>query len=211
MSCINKKNTLLDYGCGVGSLTYYFSKFFNESIGVDVSEKAIQIANQSIENVKSLNNVVKFFTLKNFDNKTHTNRFDLIICSEVIEHVKDDKELIKKMFRYSRKKGILFLSTPSLNAPLYRLGLLKNFDVRVGHLRRYSVDNLVKLVEHEGFVVKKVIKTEGILRNSLYTLKPLGFIVRFIKGPLVTMFSILDDYLVVLFGESDIQVIAQKP
>ncbi|MEK7095293.1 MAG: class I SAM-dependent methyltransferase [Patescibacteria group bacterium] len=210
-SSINKKNKLLDYGCGVGTLTYYFSRIFKESTGVDVSEKAISIAKESVSDVDQSKSTIKFLTVKNFKIKANKNKYDLIICSEVIEHVSNDRELIKKIFMYLKKGGMLFLSTPSSQAPLFRMGLLKKFDARVGHLRRYSQINLVNLIESEKFQIKKIIKTEGLLRNSLYTMKPLGFIVRFIKGPLIKIITVVDDYLAYVFGESDIQIIAQKP
>ena len=34
----------LDFGCGVGRLTQPFGKFFQESIGIDISEKMIEFA-----------------------------------------------------------------------------------------------------------------------------------------------------------------------
>ncbi|MEK7064712.1 MAG: hypothetical protein AAB973_03855, partial [Patescibacteria group bacterium] len=59
--------------------------------------------------------------------------------------------------------------------------------------------------------ILKIKKTEGLLRNLLYTKKSLGFLIKFIRGPLTSIFLIMDNLTIPLLGESDIFVIAQKP
>ena len=56
----------------------------------------------------------------------------------------------------------------------------------------------------------QIIKAEGLLRNSLFLIKKFGWIVKFIKGPLVNIFSIIDKIFIKLFKESQIIIIAKK-
>jgi hypothetical protein len=60
--------------------------------------------------------------------------------------------------------------------------------------------------------LKKIstIKTEGILRNSLFLFPKLGIIIKFIRGPLSGVINKIDKLLIPIFGESDIFLIAEK-
>jgi hypothetical protein len=102
------------------------------------------------------------------------------------------------------------LTTPSKDAPLYRMGLLTKFDNEVGHLRRYTQYDVELLLKNSGFKIIKKSKTEGIFRNLLYTNKFLGQLIRVIRGPFVSIFHFIDEISVKLFGESDLIFIAQK-
>lgn len=200
---------VLDYGCGVGTIGLYLASLGNSVTGIDISSKAVKIANQNKINL-GFNETSTFLTLKKSLANSFSKYFDLVLCIEVIEHVKDDKKLINWLSKVCKSGATLILSTPSINAPLYKRGILKEFDLRVGHLRRYRSQSLVNLVEQSGFKVIEVIKTEGILRNSLFTLNSLGFLVRFIKGPISTLVTWIDNLTVPLFGESDLVVVAIK-
>ncbi len=205
----NEKLSVLDYGCGVGTLDLYLGKMGNMVDGVDISSKAIQIAKSSAEHLKLSNNC-RFFLNGEFD-IAQKKQYDLVLCTEVIEHIKDPISTLKVLFSLSKRNAFLFLSTPSLNSPLYKLGLLNSFDKQVGHLRRYNETKLKLQVEKSGYVVKKIIKNEGIIRILLFTQPSLGWIIRFIRGPISDVVTILDNLSLNIFSESDLILIAQKP
>jgi SAM-dependent methyltransferase len=202
-----KNIKILDYGCGAGTLSLYLASKGYSVTGVDISPKAIELANQSAKYINI--SKVNFTELSKF--KKNKEKYDLIIAIEVIEHVPNDTKMLLDLHMMLKKRGYLYLTTPSLNAPLYRLGLLKNFDYEVGHLRRYNAISLKTKITSTGFKIHKIYYEEGIIRNSLYTIKLLGWIVRFIKGPLVTFVMILDKTTVKIFGESNIHILSQKP
>ena len=83
--------------------------------------------------------------------------------------------MMQKLYRDIRSvlkpNGLLVITTPSLNAPLYRLGLLNRFDKEVGHLRRYTLSNLISLVENNGYKVIQSGRHEGVLRNFYLQVK----------------------------------------
>jgi ubiquinone biosynthesis O-methyltransferase len=202
-----KKIKILDFGCGAGTLSLYLASKGYDVTGVDISPKAIELAKQSAKYMNISN--VNFTELSNF--KKNKEKYDLIISIEVIEHVPNDLKLLHNLYLMIKKRGYLYLTTPSLNAPLYKLGLLNNFDKEVGHLRRYNTKSLIIKITTIGFKILKIYREEGIIRNSLYTIKLLGWLVRFIKGPLVTFMLILDKMTLKIFGESNIHILSQKP
>lgn len=199
---------ILDIGSGAGTLAFYCNDKGNSLVGVDISKEAIDAANKSIKllNLKNIKFEVKKFPLEVPDGK-----YDIVICTEVIEHINNDTLAFKKIYTLLRKNGIAIISTPSKNAPLHRLGLAKNFDIRVGHLRRYTEQDLIKLSKTAGFELLEIEKTEGVIRNSLFVLPFLGRFVRFIKSFLVDIVSYIDWISLKLFGESQIFIVVKKP
>lgn len=71
---------------------------------------------------------------------------DLIICSEVIEHIKDDRKIIKNIYNSLRCGGFIFLSTINRNTSRDKLEL----DKQRGHIRRYGIE-LKHIMEQYGF------------------------------------------------------------
>lgn len=204
----DKRNLcVLDYGCGVGTLSFYMAKKGNTVTGVDISSDAIVIAQKNARTLE-VDNKTSFVSLDEFGKEKKM--YDLVVCSEVIEHVKNDRKLLSMLNKTLKKNSKLVLSTPSSNAPLYRLGLANSFDKRVGHLRRYKSNNLVEMVEESGFIVENLIKTEGILRNSLFMFPFMGNFVRFVRGHISDLVTVVDNLLVPVFGESNLIVVAKK-
>jgi len=98
--CLEKKliefDSLLDIGCSFGAGLGYFEKLGKEIYGIDVSEVAINGARK-----KGFNCEIGSVT-----NLPYPDNFvDIIISTDVIEHVKpEDQEFaFKEMFRVSKK------------------------------------------------------------------------------------------------------------
>ena len=195
---------ILDYGCGVGTLDFYLANMGHSVVGVDISPKAISICKKSAKAIGVSNNT-EFKMVNSISGK-----FDLIICSEVLEHLKNDYLTVHKLSKLLNRKGRIIVSVPSTNAPLFKIKLTKHFDIKVGHLRRYSIDSLRDLIKRNNFKILNVYKTEGILRNSLYVFSSLNWIVKFLKGPLSDFVTFIDDATIEIFGNSNVYIVAQK-
>lgn len=205
------KNKILDIGCGVGTTDFYFAKQGYKILGIDISKKAVETCRESTR-ILGLDCRLTFEEL-NFPEEKPSEKFDLVICSEVLEHLENDKKAVEAIFDLLCHNGIVIFSTPSKNAPLYRIGLAKKFDKKVGHLRRYSTEGLKILIREVGFVVREAIKTEGILRNFLFLNSIAGKLVRVLNKIefLSDMVTVADELTIPLFGESTIFLVAQKP
>jgi ubiquinone biosynthesis O-methyltransferase len=204
---LKKDYSVLDIGSGAGTLALYAANKKCKVLGIDISKDAVKAANESVKNMH-LKNIR--FEVVDFPNKVPKGRFDFIIFTEVIEHIKDDNKAVKEIAKMLNKNGILFLSTPSKNAPLHKMGLTKKFDKRVGHLRRYSIDELESMLSKNNLKIIQTVKVEGILRNFLFTNDYAGKLVRFIKFKLSNIVTIIDNATIPLFGESNIIIVAKK-
>ena len=89
------------------------------------------------------------------------NFFDLVVAWDVMEHVPDDQKAFAEVSRVLKPGGYFLFSLP--------LGrdYFSSWDAAVGHLRRYEVSELGKILEENGF---QVVKFQG--QNLLkYVLK----------------------------------------
>ncbi len=207
-SCLSKKvKSILDIGCGSGTISLYLASKGYLVKGIDISRTAINTCNESANNMLLKN--VKFEIVE-FPKKIPNGKYDLIFFSEVLEHLPNDNLALKKINKLLNTNGTLFLSTPSKNAPLYRLGVASKFDRDVGHLRRYDVEELTEKLVRCGFTIKNIYKKESVMRNFLFLNPHAGKLIRFIKFFLVDIITAIDNILTYIFGESQIIIIAQK-
>jgi len=208
---LGEKSIVLDAGCGEGNLSIYMARRGARVLGIDISKRAIKICKRkSIE--LGLNQKLEFLNVDIIDNQID-GTFHLATCFEVLEHISNYGLAIKRLSELLKPSGILIVSTPSANAPLFKLGLTKREDTRSGHLRRYTLEELVDLLKKEGLEILETKKTEGIFRNFLFYNRlgalPLKFANRFTI--VSDIFTFIDNITLKLFGESQIIVVAQKP
>ena len=107
---------ILDIGCGYGRDALYFSDNFSCSIlGIDISEKAIDIASKAV--LKGQKKGVRFqccdFT------ELNEGKYDMVVVSNLYQVLKkDEREALRKAAMTTLKpNGLLFLSTLSTRDP----------------------------------------------------------------------------------------------
>lgn len=134
-------NTFIDVGCGAGELACSLAERGYKGVGVDFSDEAIACA-KSIQ--KSRNIPSKQLSFVKGDASKVTSKSDLVICCEVIEHLKDDNKFLDEIIDY----GEYFLfSVPA------KMKWFDRFDEMVGHYRRYEKDELTKQLTDHGYEV----------------------------------------------------------
>jgi len=198
---------VLDIGSGVGTLDLYLAQKGRQVTGIEISQRAVDIARQS-QRLLGINKI-KFIRGDFFQLKIRE-QFPFVICSEVLEHLSNEQQAINKIYRLIKPEGLLLITVPSQNAPLIKLGAIKKFDQVSGHLRRYTLDSLRLLLEKNQFKVIYTQKTEGLVRNSLYVFR-LNLIIKLAnRFPLVSdLITWLDNLSLRLFGESQIITVAK--
>lgn len=205
---INDFNTVLDIGSGVGTIAFYLASKGKKVTGIEISESAVSIAKANAK-IFNLEKKIDFIAAE-FPSGVPNKKYDLVIFSEVIEHLEDDNKALRDIWNVLKPSGLLVITTPSQNAPLYRMGLLNNFDKEVGHLRRYTPKSLKLLVEKNGFKVVSSEINEGIIRNFLFTNNGAGKLLKFIRWKFSDLIALIDSWTIPLFGESNIHLVAKK-
>jgi SAM-dependent methyltransferase len=95
------------------------------------------------------------------------NAFDLVLCAETIEHVRDVQNLLSEVRRVLRPGGRLALTTPA-HSRLTGLavavhGFEHRFDPLSPHLRFLSRRSLARLLDAMGFEVQRLSREAGTL------------------------------------------------
>lgn len=205
---IPKKGNALDIGSATGTISFYITSRGLIVDGIELSKNAILNANLNktalvIKNVNFINTSIEKYN--------SSKEYDLIVCFEVLEHIVNDLNCLKMINRFMKKNSIFAISVPSVNAPLYKLGYLTNFDRKVGHLRRYSMSTIKALLNRSGFIIIEEFKTEGLVRSIFFTNSVLGLCLKLARFKMINnILSYLDDITLKLFSESQLILICKK-
>jgi SAM-dependent methyltransferase len=93
--------------------------------------------------------------------------FDLVLCAETIEHVRDVQLLLSEARRVLRPGGTLALTTPAhgrlTGLDILARGFERRFDPLSPHLRFLTKRSLQRLLEELGFDVVSIRRTSGTL------------------------------------------------
>lgn len=200
--------TVLDIGSGVGTIDFYLASKGKKVTGIEISKNAVEVAKANAKLFK-LDNKIDYINAE-FPHKITSKNYDMVLFSEVIEHLEDDNKALRDIWKVLKPGGLLVITTPSQNAPLYKMGLLDKFEKEVGHLRRYTLDGLEKLVEKNGFKVISSGKHEGIIKNFLYTNPKAGKLLKFVRWQISDIVTTVDYITISPFGESNIHLISKK-
>ena len=103
----------LDIGCGGGILSERLSRLGARVTGIDASESSINVAKQhSIKSRLEINYrcITTTDLLKN-EKEKFLNKFDIVIASEVIEHVNERKIFLSDISKLCRSGGLVVFTT----------------------------------------------------------------------------------------------------
>ena len=102
-----KKVKILDIGCGGGLLSEPMSRLGAEVIGIDASNKNINVAKLHAKK----NNLDIKYICSSPENLNTKIKFDVILNMEIIEHVEDVKIFLNSCSKLLKKNGIMFVAT----------------------------------------------------------------------------------------------------
>lgn len=145
--------SVLDVGCGQGSLLQELMQEFPgiEPHGVDLSPSAVEFARKRVPQGE--------FSTLDLVTQTTGKQYDLLVCSEVLEHIEDDVAAMKNLRRMC--KGHLVVTTVQ--------GRMRKFEPEaVGHVRNYERGELVAKLRAAGFDIVKDVSWGFPLYSPLY-------------------------------------------
>ena len=208
----NRENQILEIGCGTGGNLEILSKW-GKVTGLDISERALDFCRKRGFNNLLLGRVEEM----NFPNGS----FDLVIALDVLEHLKEDKRVIRESWRVL-KEGGCFLAT----VPAYQF-LWSEHDEALEHYRRYSLLDFSNKLRQAGFNIVKMsylvsfvfpaVLGYRILRKILFPKSKKNIAYVFLPKPINFFFTILlklESFLLKYFNlpfGTSIICIAQKP
>lgn len=159
---------ILDVGCGIGynlAMLTKIARARNYVVGIDISLGAIKVAKRFLRNAKKCYLLVTDAQLLPFKEET----FDLVICSEVLEHLPDDQRSISEMARILEKGGEMIISVPvsSKNHGVSVAFQIRGVDIG-GDLRNYNFESLSSLLQGVGLRIETFSYLIGPFYDVLY-------------------------------------------
>jgi 2-polyprenyl-3-methyl-5-hydroxy-6-metoxy-1,4-benzoquinol methylase len=195
---------ILEVGCGIGNLTELLLSQ-GRVIAADVNRGYLQKVENKFRQHSNLKGVL-LWDIRQAPPKNLGDSIDTIVCSNVLEHIEDDDDVLTSLFHLLPAGGRLIILVPALKA-LYNV-----FDEELGHIRRYSRSELSQKLTRNGFRIcsLKYFNLFGILgwfvngtllRRRLLPEKQIG-----IFNKMVPLFIWMEKIIPTLLGQSLIVV-----
>lgn len=152
---INPEGTMLDLGCGEGRHIFGVMEKFPDlkCIGLDPHIESLDKAFEGLKFLESISNTkTNFLSGSAYSLPFSDDSFDLVVCSEVLEHLHDYKDAIKEINRVLKPGGQFLASVPA-EFPEKICWLLSEAyqNQPGGHLRIFKKNELIKEVAQHNF------------------------------------------------------------
>jgi 2-polyprenyl-3-methyl-5-hydroxy-6-metoxy-1,4-benzoquinol methylase len=160
---------VLDVGCGRGFYLHLLAQlpYIREIQGIDANATYLELARRAADDprVHVRQAVIEALPFPE-------GYFDFVICSEVLEHLQDDATGLREIHRILRPGGTLMVTVPDRNFPFLwdpvNWLLMRLFGTHIpkhiwwlagiwaDHERLYAPDDLRRVSESTGFIVKRL-------------------------------------------------------
>ena len=182
------KIKILDIGCGGGLLSEPMSRLGAKVVGIDASNKNVNIAKI---HAKESNLKIDYVCASPENFKTET-KFDVILNMEIIEHVDNIDYFLKSSSKLLKKDGIMFIATLNKTLKSYFFAIIgAEYVLRWLPIGTHSWDKFVKpnyLIDISKKYNLEIDRLDGVkfnlLKNEwhLSADKSVNYIGKFIKN-----------------------------
>lgn len=136
------ENNILDFGAGIGTIANYFAKEKIICLEIDDQQREI-ISKRGFNTISSLDQIPD-------------GSLDFVYSSNVLEHVFDDLQVVKDIYKKMRSGACIVLYLPAFQV------LFSKMDERVGHFRRYNKKSVKMLFDHAGITVNDIFFSDSL-------------------------------------------------
>lgn len=140
----NKEIKIADFGCEIGHDLFKIYDVFNKHhslkyFGYDINENALEIANTRKNYNKRKSDLFNFSQF-NIETDVLPGYYDIIILSEILEHLTDYQNVLNKVIQKLNKGGLLIISSPNPdNKTLY-------------YLKKFKINKYIKVNDYNRVV-----------------------------------------------------------
>ncbi|WP_339889632.1 class I SAM-dependent methyltransferase [uncultured Flavobacterium sp.] len=157
-----KDSKILDIGCSSGVFLMDLEKIgFNSNnlFGIDISEKAI---------LNSKKNGLKNTFVMDAQNIILTEKFDVIIASDCLEHLENDEKALKNWKNLLKTNGKMYVFVPAF------MSLWSYHDEVNMHFRRYTKNELKTKIVNENLEIIKASYWNFFLFVPVYVFRKIS-------------------------------------
>lgn len=149
-----KPKKFLDVGCASGWLLSKIAKKYPKAacIGVDVYKNAIQYGKKRYKSLQLIH-----ADAHNLPFKDET--FDIVLCTEVLEHVISPEKVLKEINRVLKDEGVAIIEMDTGNMPFrliwYCWTRLAHGVWKDAHIHTFTEQKLEDMIKGDSFVITK--------------------------------------------------------
>ena len=152
---INQKGVMLDVGCGEGRHIFGIMQDYPlmKCIGLDMDNESLEKAEEGFEYFKSISEAgAQFLKGSAYSLPFPDESIDLIVCSEVLEHLHEYNDAVKEIHRVLKPGGKFYASVPATWPEKICWKLSEEYQNQPGgHLRIFSQSGLISEIKESGF------------------------------------------------------------
>ncbi len=155
---------VVDLGCGWGTFSFELAKRVAEVVGVDFSQKSIDLCNHRLT-LEPMENL-RFLCADAGETGLEGNAWDLVVAADLFEHLYPDdaRRVVAEAHRLLRPGGRLAVWTPHRG---HILEVLKNRDILlsrdVSHVDYKSMERMTTMMRDAGFEIERAYYAESHL------------------------------------------------
>jgi len=143
--------SILEVGSGIGNISHFFLESGLRITLSDIRSHYCDVLKNTFSGAKTLEEILLInLADRDFENTyvKYRETFNTVFALNVVEHIQDDRSAIRNCRFLLKKGGKLIILVPA-----YQM-LFNNFDMELGHFRRYTKHSLKSLfVENEFEVI----------------------------------------------------------
>ena len=152
---LNQKGIMLDVGCGEGRHIFGIMQDYPlmKCIGLDMDKESLEKAEEGYEYFKSISEAgAQFLKGSAYSLPFPDESIDLIVCSEVLEHLHEYNDAVKEIHRVLKPGGKFYASVPATWPEKICWKLSEEYQNQPGgHLRIFSQSGLISEIKESGF------------------------------------------------------------
>ena len=144
---LKDEGKMLDVGCGEGRHIFGVMQDYPmmKCIGLDMDDESLEKAEEGYEYFESISKAgAEFLKGSAYSLPFPNDTFDLVVCSEVLEHLHEYDDAVKEIFRVLKPGGKFYASVPASWPEKICWFLSKDYQNQPGgHLRIFDQKKLI--------------------------------------------------------------------
>ncbi len=162
---------LLDIGSSTGIMTNEYSKYFTNTVGIDIDQEAVEFSKKNYKKES-----LEFLCVPIEELDYSDGHFDVITCSHIYEHVPDANELLKEIYRLLKPGGVCYFAAGNRYKIIeghYKLPFLSFFPKKLSNVYLVITNKGKKYYENHLSLrnLKKLVNDFEIIDYTIETIK----------------------------------------
>lgn len=181
----SKTGRVLEIGCSNGVFLDIFKNHGFETWGVEPSKTAIVAKRKGHTISRTLFQKTKL----------PKDYFDIVVLNHTLEHLKNPKQILKKVYRVLKRGGIVYIDVPNVGSLLSKMmGKRWPYLLPDEHIWQFDKESLSKLVRSSGFKILEWKSRSGIFEyaNPLLELRRKKFILDILSIPYTFLATLIN-------------------